>query len=286
VQNVDKGRELYQDKCAVCHGDDGKGGIGIALNTPDLLRVADNPFLYRAIVEGRPDTAMPAWRHLSSDQIAALIAYIRSWEKRPIVKIKSAPPRGDFVRGEAHYKTTCQSCHGEQGIGGTGPRLVNSVFLDSASDDMLFHWISQGRSGTAMKGFLKVYQGSAGLTPEQIADVIAYLHHLSAQEKHPLLRAGTGDVHAGAALFRSRCALCHGADGQGITGPQLNNPTFLSFASNGFLAATMALGRTGTAMKSIVDRQEGLDPVAPQQINDIIAFMRTWENRTVLQKNN
>ena len=283
-QVVIEGRALYRGNWAVCHGDNGEGGIGVVINTPDLLRVVDNEFLYRTIVDGRPNTAMPAWRHLSSGQVASLIAYVRTWEKRSLVKLKSAPPRGDFSVGEVHYKTSCQSCHGEQGRGGVGPQLANSVLLDTASDDLLFHWISQGRSGTAMKGFLKAYQGVTGLTHEQIGDVIAYLRYLGTREKLPLLRASTGDVHVGAELFAGSCASCHGTEGQGASGPQLNNPTFLSAASNGFLAATIALGRTGTPMQSMVHGQEGLGQIAPDQIDDVIAFMRTWENRIAPRK--
>lgn len=281
---VDVGRSLYEGKCAVCHGHEGEGGIGVHLDTPDLLRVVDDHYLYRAITEGRPNTAMPAWRHLSSDEVSALIAYVRSFEKRPRVKIVAAPPRGDFSVGEVHYKTSCQSCHGEQGIGGVGPRLANSVLLSSASDDVLYHWISQGRSGTAMKGFLKAYQGPTGLAREQISDVIAYLRHLGTRESLPLLRMGMGDVAVGEDIFRGSCSSCHGVDGEGASGPQLNNPTFLSSASNGFLAATMALGRAGTPMQSMVHGQEGIGQIAPDRVADVIAFIRTWEQRDAPRK--
>jgi len=278
------GRSLYEGMCAVCHGSDGKGGIGLQLNTPDLLRVVDDRYLYRAITEGRPNTAMPAWRHLSSDEVAALIAYVRSWETRSRVKIAVAPPRGDFSVGEVHYKTSCQGCHGEQGIGGVGPQLVNSVLQSSTTDDVLYHWISQGRSGTAMKGFLKAYQGPTGLTREQIGDVIAYLRHLGTRESLPLLRLGMGDVAVGEDVFRGSCSSCHGIDGEGASGPQLNNATFLSSASNGFLAATMALGRTGTPMQSMVHGQEGIGQIAPERVADVIAYMRTWEQRDTPRK--
>lgn len=282
--NIQTGRSLYQGRCAVCHGDAGEGGIGLRLNTPDLLRVVDNEYLYQTITQGRPNTAMPAWRHLSADKIGALIAYLRSWEKRSSVKLVKAPMRGDYGVGEVHYKTSCQACHGELGMGGVGPRLVNSVFQDSASDDLLYHWISQGRSGTAMKGFLKASQGPTGLTREQIGDVIAYLRHLGTRDELPLHLEGAGDVHVGAALFQGSCASCHGIDGEGASGPQLNNATFLSSASNGFLAATIALGRTGTPMRSMVHGQEGLGQVAPEQVDDVIAFMRTWMYRTAPRK--
>ena len=73
------------------------------------------------------------------------------------------------------------------------------------------------------------------------------------------------------------CRACHGVDGEGGSGPQLNNPAFLTTASDGFLAATIVLGRTGTPMRSMVHGQEGLAQIQPREVQDLIAFMRLWE---------
>lgn len=277
TQNQYGGRQLYLGNCASCHGREGEGGIGLRLNTFDLLRVVDDHFLYRAITEGRPTTAMPAWHYFSADQLASLISYIRSWQSGQAFDLESPPPTGDYTLGEVHYKVACAKCHGDQAEGGSGPQLSNPILLSSASDAELFHWIGRGRTGTAMRGFLTEEHGLISLTPGQIADVIAYLRYLGTREEQPILRTGVGNPFLGGQLYQANCGSCHGLDGEGSSGPQLNNPTFLRSASDGFLIATIVLGRTGTPMRSMVHGQEGLAQIDPRQVQDIVAYMRQWE---------
>ena len=175
------------------------------------------------------------------------------------------------------YELSCQGCHGEQGRGGTGPQLANPVFLRSISDAVLFHWIGRGRQGTAMKGFLAEEQGPVRLLPNQIADVIAYIRYLGTRDERPIQRTAVGDPHVGAQLYAGNCASCHGVNGEGASGPQLNNPTFLASASDGFLTATLVLGRTGTAMRSMLKGSEGLAQIPPEQLQDLIAYIRLWD---------
>ncbi|MEI6305341.1 MAG: c-type cytochrome [Deltaproteobacteria bacterium] len=72
------GKKTYADRCASCHGADGKGGIG-----PDLTREKFNfgkgkPDLLKSIAEGRPG-GMPGFKSdLSHDQIEGVIAHILS----------------------------------------------------------------------------------------------------------------------------------------------------------------------------------------------------------------
>ncbi len=276
-QNTRIGRILFQANCAACHGRNGEGGIGTRLNSPDVLRAVDDEFFYETITKGRPSTAMPAWRHLSADDVGAVITYLRSLQKGKPIDPESPPRLGDYAVGEVYYKTSCLRCHGADGRGGVGPQLANPVLLGSVSDETLFHWISRGRAGTAMKGFIGEEQGPTRLTPDQISDVIAYIRRLGLREERPILRTGVGNPALGAQLFNGSCSSCHGKDGEGASGPQLNNPTFLRSASDGFLAATIILGRTGTAMQSMVHGQEGLGQISPEQIQDVIAHMRLWD---------
>lgn len=271
------GQLLYGLHCASCHGPNGDGGLGNNLRTADLLGVVDDRFLYRNIVEGRPTTAMPAWWHLAAEQIAAIISHLRSWQ--PATKPRLALPKhqGDYVAGEAHYRVACVQCHGERGSGAVGPQLANEVLLSTASDRQLFHWVANGRAGTAMKGFLPQAQGPASLTPDQIVDVIAYLRYVAKGGDIPLRRIGAGDPMVGARLFEGTCSSCHGAVGAGMWGPQLNNPSFLRAASDGFLAGTIVLGREGTPMRSMMQGHQGLGQLEPDEVRDVIAYMRLWE---------
>lgn len=79
------GREIYVNTCIRCHGIDGKGAQGINLVPPpaDLSSQAVQDrldgTLFRRIHEGKPNTAMGAWKHsLSDDEIWDVLAYVRT----------------------------------------------------------------------------------------------------------------------------------------------------------------------------------------------------------------
>ena len=79
------GREIYVNTCMRCHGIDGKGALGIKLVPPpaDLTSSAVQSrldgTLFRRIHEGKPNTAMGAWKHsLSDEEIWDVLAYVRT----------------------------------------------------------------------------------------------------------------------------------------------------------------------------------------------------------------
>lgn len=276
-KNIANGRQLFIGRCTGCHGKNAEGGLAPRLDTPDLLRVVDDKFLYDSIVKGRPETAMPSWNALSAEQVGSLIAYLRSLQDGPAYNLTKAPNRGDYEIGEIYYKSSCLPCHGEQGQGGVGPRIASPQFLRTTSPDVLHHWIAKGRAGTAMKGFQANEQGITQLADTQIADIIAYLRHTASQGNTPIKRTGVGNAFLGKELFDGNCVSCHGTRGQGASGPQLNNETFLKTASDGFLQATIILGREGTAMRSMTHGLQGLGQITPMQVQDVIAYMRLWD---------
>jgi mono/diheme cytochrome c family protein len=87
---LDRGKALYTQYCAVCHGDDGTGNglAGRNLSPPpgNLVWLSDVPekqwdeFMYWTIAEGGPalGTSMPPYRQLlTQDEIWAVTAYIQ-----------------------------------------------------------------------------------------------------------------------------------------------------------------------------------------------------------------
>ncbi len=281
VENQRIGKILYRANCATCHGSDGAGGIGLALSSPNVLRAVNNEYLYTPIAQGRPSTGMPAWSQLSADDIGAIMAFIRSWQSRPSLALTNTNLRGTPYLGEVIYSENCKGCHGADGRGGTGPQLANPVLMDSASDELLLHWITEGRDNTAMKGFGSKEQGLTKLSDQQIIDTIAYLRQLAKAPQRPINRTGDGDPNYGEQIFTGSCAQCHGSSGEGSTGPQLRNPAFLRAASDGFITATAVLGRQGTAMEPMVHTQNGIGQVAPENIADVVAFLRQTEASTL-----
>lgn len=69
--------EAYRDSCGGCHGLNREGGVGPAL-VPERLQEND-AFYVDTISNGRPGTAMPAWKYrLSEAEIWLLLGLLRS----------------------------------------------------------------------------------------------------------------------------------------------------------------------------------------------------------------
>ena len=82
--NVERGAELYAQRCAACHGAEGEGVTAMSLNNPWFLAQADDRMIRYAIADGRPGTPMPAFASEFSDQqLDDLTALIRSWATTP-----------------------------------------------------------------------------------------------------------------------------------------------------------------------------------------------------------
>jgi mono/diheme cytochrome c family protein len=80
-----------------------------------------------------------------------------------------------------------------------------------------------------------------------------------------------GDPTVGAQVYSTYCAACHGPQGEGGIGPQLNPSEFIQSMSNADLVEFIQVGRPGTAMAGFADRL--LEP----QIADLVAFVRMWQ---------
>jgi cbb3-type cytochrome c oxidase subunit III len=171
------GASLYEELCALCHGDQGEGGAvegAPALNNQDFLAAVSDDFLFETIAEGRPGTRMSGWSAgrggpLEDEDVEAVVEYIQSWRTVPRVALGDDPIQGSAERGAELFATSCASCHGADGEGGTGPSLANPGFLRAASDPFIRHTIATGRQGTAMGAYRDV------LTAQQLDDLTAFI---------------------------------------------------------------------------------------------------------------
>jgi len=72
----ERGEELYRTNCAFCHGDNGERGSSPLKVTVKQL---DDSALGNVIFNGMPEKGMPVPAKLTSEQIADLVTFIRSW---------------------------------------------------------------------------------------------------------------------------------------------------------------------------------------------------------------
>lgn len=295
------GGKVYGHDCAGCHGVDAAGTvIAPSLVNAEFLFVADDRFLYDTIALGRVDTAMPSHAHYDARMLKSVMAWIRSHQPAPAEAAddEQAPawdaamsakvlPRlfvnqladyravGAAPHGALLFKQTCQGCHGESGQGGIAPAIGSPGFLDSASDGFIAASILLGRGQRAMRSFDE--QGLARMTEREVGDIITYLRQSASQIGHSRLRS---QVHAsakkGEKLYAELCVGCHGDNGMGRTAPALNNQGFLDAVTDGFLQATIARGRRGTAMRAWAVGGYGFAELTPEEINDLVAYIRSW----------
>ena len=272
------GRARYESDCRMCHGEEGKGDIGLPLNNDDFLTAASDRFLFNTLVHGRNTAGMPAWSRYTAEELADLISYLRTWGDGPRDDSPIDLPEGDPLQGDLHYHYLCSRCHGDFGEGNTGPAILTADFQSLASDRYLFETISGGRSHTAMFGWSTDVQGAGRLDRQGISDIIAHMRK-SARTGRDYIYPGNNPGRAGPGreLFAKHCAKCHGGDGQGIKAPALNNQEFLAAASNGYIMATISIGREGTKMPSWGRGSEDYPVLTSQERKDLVAWIRSWQ---------
>ncbi|MFC2080742.1 c-type cytochrome [Bacteroidota bacterium] len=274
----EKGRKIFNRDCAMCHAENGTGDIGLPINNPDFLAVASNRFIFNTLAFGRNTAGMPAWTKYSADEMADLIRFIRSWGPGPPDDTNIELPVGNPEQGDLQYHYLCSRCHGEFGEGNTGPAILTKDFQDIASDRYLYETISGGRSHTAMFGWSTDVQGEGKLDRQGISNIIAYMRKTADGRRDYIYQGSNpGNAVSGKKVFAGHCAECHGKNGEGSSAPALNNQEFLSAATNGYIMATISIGREGTKMPSWGRGSEEFPTLGAVQRKDLAAYIRSWQ---------
>jgi menaquinol-cytochrome c reductase cytochrome b/c subunit len=135
-ERVAAGQQLYAEHCAECHGEEGEGGLveGVeglegtyleAINSEDYLYTRTDETTFLIIDYGQPNLGMPAFGlanggELNTQQINAIVTFVRSWDDRIIIEEEVAIPalaEGEIPDYETHvfpiFKRRCLSCHRE-----------------------------------------------------------------------------------------------------------------------------------------------------------------------------
>lgn len=233
--DVERGRQLYVGRCAVCHGanGDGRGPVASTMNPPprDLTkgefrvrstRPGDPPTdddLFQTISRGLDGTAMPSWAGLSERDRWALVDVVKSFSRRfdgarPVALAVTETPDlsgAAVTRGRTSFRRFgCVDCHGEGGRG-DGPaahKLVDTSGRPIRPYDMttgrpkrgnaaadLFLVVRSGIEGTPMPGY------AAAVSAEDTWDLVAYVRSLAARPA--LAAAATPTAASYAAAARS-----------------------------------------------------------------------------------
>jgi cytochrome c oxidase cbb3-type subunit 3 len=177
---------LYAENCAGCHSAEGRGSAAIALSDPVYLAIAEDAVMRKVIANGVHGTAMPAFAQsaggmLTDKQIDVITSGMRSRWSRPGILATANPPSytattaGDAVRGEAAYRTYCESCHGVAGRGGTnGSSITDNSFLALISDQGLRTIVITGRPELGAPDWRGDVSGRP-MSDQEVTDVVAWL---------------------------------------------------------------------------------------------------------------
>lgn len=89
--SVERGRVIYAESCAACHGNegDGRGPASVAIKgnkprdfTSGVFKYgSSDEAIYKTISDGVPNTVMPSWSYLSKEDRFSVIKYIRTFKK-------------------------------------------------------------------------------------------------------------------------------------------------------------------------------------------------------------
>jgi len=191
-----EGAKLYALHCSACHGNYGRGGVGVPLALSDFLESVNNRYIALTIRFGRPGRVMPAFSNLSGHEVLAITEYVRTFHWADEPTFPSEPVVGDPQSGARLFAVYCAKCHGADGGGGQGtgvsfsrpefipimaPALNNAGYLAAASDQIIKRTLTLGREQTPMRSLVDM-----GLSKQSINDLVSYIRSFQQQSMKPV----------------------------------------------------------------------------------------------------
>jgi DMSO reductase family type II enzyme heme b subunit len=227
AQDTTAGKRVYGKWCAGCHGETGSGdgpaastmlprprnftGAIYKIRTTASGQLPTDADLLRAIDEGLPGSAMPAWKgRLTDAERRDVVGYLKTFSSffadtsQHVVPLKfSSPPGGGtsaaaLREGRLFYDSIgCRKCHGDQGRGDgpSAPTLKDDAGFPIFAADLHQSWrfrggntvteiyrrLRTGLDGTPMPSFSDLIDQKF-LTDEQLWRLAQYVRSLSPAE--------------------------------------------------------------------------------------------------------
>jgi cytochrome c oxidase cbb3-type subunit 3 len=174
-----RGKTVFGDNCAPCHGSGGAGAKGFPnLNDDEWLWGGSLDQIMQTIQFGARsghtkahEGAMLAFGKdgiLKKDEIVTVANYVRSLSSLPTAAGYNA------AAGAKIFAENCTSCHGDNGKGNQemgAPNLTDKIWLYGSDEATLVETISNGRAGV-----MPAWVGR--LDPSTIKALTVYVHSL------------------------------------------------------------------------------------------------------------
>lgn len=174
-----RGKVVFGDNCAPCHGSGGAGAKGYPnLNDDEWLWGGKLDQIMQTIEFGvrsgharAHEGNMLAFGKdgiLKKDEVATVANYVRSLSGLPTRK------EANLAAGQKLFAENCASCHGETGKGNVefgAPNLTDKIWLYGSDEATLIETITNGRGG-----IMPAWGGR--LDPATIKAITVYVHSL------------------------------------------------------------------------------------------------------------
>jgi cytochrome c oxidase cbb3-type subunit III len=174
-----RGKTVFGDNCAPCHGSGAAGAKGYPnLNDDDWLWGGSLDQIMQTIRYGARSGHSKAHEGqmlafgkdgvLKPDQIVTVANYVRSLSGLP------TQPGYDAAAGAKIFAENCTSCHGDQGKGNPelgAPNLTDKIWLYGSDEAALIETITNGRAGV-----MPAWEGR--LDPVTLKAMAVYVHSL------------------------------------------------------------------------------------------------------------
>lgn len=213
------GVKLYEDDCAICHGEKMEGILPAFPPLAGIKRQLNQEQIVDLIRHGKG--RMPAFTKLRDDEMSALLHYLDTSQTTLIAtnSASSALAHSSALAdiGGALFQQNCAFCHGREADGGeTGPDLTRSKLVAAdVGGDKIGEIVRNGRPEKKMPRF--------NFSEQEVGGLAAFIHSQTAKAASmkghrrgvDVADLQTGDAAAGKRYFNGagKCSSCHAANG-------------------------------------------------------------------------
>lgn len=180
--DVVKGQELYDTSCITCHGENGEGVEG---RGPSVVGIGSAAVEFQVNTGRMPMAAQgaqapagdPVFDPEEAEWLGAYIEYLGGGSSVPD-DLEILVENADSAEGGDLYRVNCSSCHGYSGGGGALSSGAHAPALAGVTDEELYQAMLTGPQN------MPVFADNE-LTPEQKADIIAYVQYIVNDDQDP-----------------------------------------------------------------------------------------------------
>ncbi|MBI9046304.1 MAG: c-type cytochrome [Anaerolineaceae bacterium] len=217
-------QKLYNQNCAFCHGEFGEGGTNPArsddvigpISSAEYLKTRDDFTLRMIVAQGQPTFGMSPFGAafggpLSDEEVDAVVAYMRNWEKNPPVEFPQEVDARVLVMDTSEiYREICAQCHGQSGEGLSGPSFITSEFRAEKTPEEIFDNINLGHKASSMLSWGEILSSNQ---IQELVDFILALQVSSDEADKSIEASGISFENDILPILTESCNFCHGSLG-------------------------------------------------------------------------